>query len=91
MVICYLFYTISGLEGTITGLSDESVELEIAPGVITTWLKLAVRDRVEADDDLDDLDDLDDGDVLDYEEDVVDGAYDVQSDTDQARAPKTDS
>jgi len=40
-------HTTSGLEGTITGITDDSVNLEIAPGVVTTWMKLAVRDRVE--------------------------------------------
>ncbi len=40
-------HTTSGLQGTITGISDDNVELEIAPGVVTTWMKLAVRDRIE--------------------------------------------
>jgi preprotein translocase subunit YajC len=56
-------HTTSGLQGTITGLTDDNVELEIAPGVITTWMKLAVRDRIDdgLDDDLDDdLDNADD-------------------------------
>jgi preprotein translocase subunit YajC len=39
-------HTTSGLEATITGITDDSVNLEIAPGVITTWMKLAVRDRI---------------------------------------------
>ena len=50
-------HTTSGMEATIAGINDDSVELEIAPGVITTWMKLAVRDRVEADtEDADDAD-----------------------------------
>jgi preprotein translocase subunit YajC len=40
-------HTTSGLQGTITGITDDNIDLEIAPGVITTWLKLAVRDRIE--------------------------------------------
>ena len=49
-------HTTSGLEGTIVGITDDSVELEIAPGVVTTWMKLAVRDRItEDDDDVDDV------------------------------------
>ncbi|MEZ0049601.1 preprotein translocase subunit YajC [Mycobacterium sp. MAA66] len=40
-------HTTSGLHGTITGITDDDVELEIAPGVITTWMKMAIRDRVE--------------------------------------------
>ena len=39
--------TTSGLYGTITAITDDNVDLEIAPGVITTWLKLAVRERIE--------------------------------------------
>jgi preprotein translocase subunit YajC len=50
-------HTTSGLEGTITGITDDSVNLEIAPGVVTTWMKLAVRDRIE--EDTDDADDVD--------------------------------
>ena len=41
--------TTSGLQGTITGITDDHVDLEIAPGVVTRWMKLAVRDRVEPD------------------------------------------
>lgn len=40
-------HTTSGLQGTITGITDDNVDLEIAPGVVTTWMKLAVRDRIE--------------------------------------------
>ncbi|BBY16383.1 preprotein translocase subunit YajC [Mycolicibacterium litorale] len=45
-------HTTSGLEGTITGITDDDIHLEIAPGVVTTWMKLAVRDRIEATDEL---------------------------------------
>jgi preprotein translocase subunit YajC len=59
-------HTTAGIEGTIKGVTDDTIELEIAPGVVTTWLKLAVRDRIE--DDLDeDLDDTDDTAEPDYE------------------------
>jgi preprotein translocase subunit YajC len=78
-------HTTSGMQATIAGIGDDTVDLEIAPGVITTWMKLAVRDRIEPDDD-----DADD-EVHEYEENVSDDAYDVQSGTDQARSPKTDS
>jgi preprotein translocase subunit YajC len=52
-------HTTSGLEGTITDVTDDSVDLEIAPGVVTTWMKLAVRDRIvdDVDDDADDTED----------------------------------
>jgi preprotein translocase subunit YajC len=42
-------HTTSGLQATITRIDDDNVDLEIAPGVITTWMKLAVRDRIEPD------------------------------------------
>jgi preprotein translocase subunit YajC len=46
-------HTTSGLEATITGITDDDVDLEIAPGVVTTWMKLAIRDRIVPDDELD--------------------------------------
>ncbi|BBX93046.1 preprotein translocase subunit YajC [Mycolicibacterium boenickei] len=46
-------HTTSGLQGTITGITDDNVDLEIAPGVVTTWMKLAVRDRIEEDTEVD--------------------------------------
>jgi preprotein translocase subunit YajC len=47
-------HTTSGLEGTIAAITDDNVDLEIAPGVITTWMKLAIRDRIEPDEEDDD-------------------------------------
>jgi preprotein translocase subunit YajC len=49
-------HTTSGLQATITDLTDDTVDLEIAPGIVTTWMKLAVRDRVVDDFDEDDTD-----------------------------------
>ena len=40
-------HTTSGLQGTIARITDDDVDLEIAPGVVTTWMKLAIRDRIE--------------------------------------------
>ena len=54
-------HTTSGLHGTITGITDDDVDLEIATGVVTTWMKLAIRDRVEPeilDTDAEEADDL---------------------------------
>jgi preprotein translocase subunit YajC len=53
-------HTTAGLEATIAAITDDTVDLEIAPGVITTWMKLAIRDRILDDDDLDDEEDEDD-------------------------------
>jgi len=52
-------HTTSGLQGTITGITDDNVDLEIAPGVVTTWMKLAVRNRIVDDIDDDETDDTD--------------------------------
>jgi preprotein translocase subunit YajC len=53
--------TTSGLHGTIERITDDIVDLEIAPGVVTTWAKLAVGSRIEPeilDADADELGDL---------------------------------
>lgn len=44
-------HTTSGLQATITNIADDTVDLEIAPGVVTTWMKLAIRDRIEPESD----------------------------------------
>jgi preprotein translocase subunit YajC len=54
-------HTTSGLEATITAIADDTVDLEIAPGVVTTWMKLAIRDRILPDEpEVEDAHDLDD-------------------------------
>lgn len=40
-------HTTSGMQATIAGITDDTVDLEIAPGVVTTWMKLAIRDRID--------------------------------------------
>jgi preprotein translocase subunit YajC len=40
--------TTSGLHGTISAVADDTIELEIAPGVRTTWVRAAVREVVVA-------------------------------------------
>jgi preprotein translocase subunit YajC len=81
-------HTTSGLQGTIIAIADDTVDLEIAPGVVTTWMKLAIRDRVEPE-------------ILDTDAEEVDGlagetaaalGADVDSDSltaaDSERLPK---
>ncbi len=42
--------TTSGLYGTVSDISDEAtIGIEIAPGVETTWLRQAVREKVGPD------------------------------------------
>lgn len=57
--------TTSGLFATVASTHDESnIDLEIAPGVVTTWLRAAVREKVAETDGLpdyeDDTDEVDD-------------------------------
>ncbi|MCW2514682.1 MAG: yajC [Mycobacterium sp.] len=51
--------TTAGLFGTITDVSDTKVDVELAPGVVVTMLKLAVKEKTVVDDD-DDYEDDDD-------------------------------
>jgi preprotein translocase subunit YajC len=40
--------TTSGLYGTVADTSSETtIDVEIAPGVVTTWLRAAVREKVQ--------------------------------------------
>ena len=42
--------TTSGLRGTIVDASyEDTIDLEIAEGVVTTWLRAAIREKVTAD------------------------------------------
>ncbi len=94
--------TTSGLYGTIVSTSDDTVELEIAEGVVTTWLRQAVREKVvesavpdAVDDDVETVDD----ELPDYEEieaehteaaDETDGAEeheDSEQETAEVSAP----
>jgi preprotein translocase subunit YajC len=61
--------TTSGLYGTVVSTTDTSIDIEIADGVVTSWLRAAVREKVadstvglpadEADDVYDADDDVD--------------------------------
>lgn len=66
-------HTTSGLQATVVALTDDTVDLEIAPGIVTTWMKLAIRDKIlpeDADDFDEDLEeDLDEDDDLEEPED----------------------
>jgi preprotein translocase subunit YajC len=60
--------TTSGLYGTITDVSDSKVDVEIAPGVVVTMLKLAVKEKTVVDDDEYDADEYADDDTVVAEE-----------------------
>lgn len=61
--------TTAGLYATVVSLTDDTADLEIAPGVITTWNRLVVKERV-----VEASDEYEDDEYQDYEED---GEYDV--------------
>jgi preprotein translocase subunit YajC len=67
--------TTSGLYATVAGVNDDdnTIELEIADGVITTWLRQAIREKVVVDTETDAVVD----DVEDVE-DVVDETADAE-------------
>ncbi|QQQ78425.1 preprotein translocase subunit YajC [Saccharothrix sp. 6-C] len=65
--------TTSGLYATVAGVNDDdnTIELEIADGVITTWLRQAIREKVVVDTESDAVvDDVEDVDVVDETADV---------------------
>lgn len=39
--------TTAGLHATVVALADDTLDLEIAPGVVTQWARIVVRERVE--------------------------------------------
>ena len=41
-----LVMTTSGLRGTVAALGEDTLDLEIAPGVHTTWVRAAIREKV---------------------------------------------
>ncbi len=43
--------TTAGLHGVVAAVQEGTVDLEIAPGVVTRWERIAIRDRITADDD----------------------------------------
>lgn len=59
--------TTSGLFGTVVTTTDDSIDIEIAPGVVTSWLRAAVREKV-ADSTVGHPEELDDSDDDSYEE-----------------------
>jgi preprotein translocase subunit YajC len=78
-------HTTSGLQATVVALNDDTVELEIAAGVVTTWMKLAIRDKILPEDADDFDDDLDEG--LDEDGDLEE-SEDSQGPADGSRVTK---
>lgn len=55
--------TTAGLHATVVSLGEDIVELEVAPGVVTTWSRLVVKERVEETSEQDDMDEHTEDDV----------------------------
>lgn len=70
--------TTAGLHATVVELGDGTVDLEVAPGVVTTWSRLVIRELITEDDDEFDEDD---------DEDLDEDATDAES----AEAESTDA
>ena len=52
--------TTSGMHATIIATDDDTIDLEIAPGVVTTWVRQAVRERIQEHDTEPDVDGAED-------------------------------
>lgn len=77
--------TTSGLHGTVTAVADDTIELEIAPDVRTTWVRAGVRQVIVpamTDDDTDDESDSDevDDDFNDQFDEEFGGEFEDKSD-----------
>ncbi|WAC89634.1 preprotein translocase subunit YajC [Mycobacterium sp. Aquia_213] len=72
-------HTTSGMEATVVAFTDDTVDLEIADGVVTTWMKLAIRDKILPEDDFEEFEEDDD----DLEE-----SDDAPGPADESRATK---
>lgn len=68
--------TTSGLHGTITAVADDTIEMEIAPGIRTTWVRAAIRQIVVpvVDDDETEYDESD------YDESDYDAEIEIDED-----------
>jgi preprotein translocase subunit YajC len=63
--------TTSGLHGTVTAIADDTIELEIAPGLRTTWVRAAVREIIvpgPSEDLAIDADEIDESNIIDADE-----------------------
>ncbi|WP_425426925.1 preprotein translocase subunit YajC [Actinopolyspora mzabensis] len=82
--------TTSGLFGTVVETEDDSIELEIADGVVTTWLRQAIRERVETEVDEDEDDEDDDEEITDSSDrDSSDDESDVAENAENAENAET--
>lgn len=71
--------TTAGLHGTVTGLGDTTLELEIAPGVVTTWSRAVVREHIVDEDSSVDEDSVADAAVEEDGSSAVEHGSDAES------------
>lgn len=73
--------TTSGLYATVADASDETtIDLEIADGIVTTWLRQAVREKVYTDSDSDADTDSDSDSAEEQDSDVSEASEPVKED-----------
>jgi preprotein translocase subunit YajC len=88
----------SGISGTVVDVDDErTIDVEIAPDVVTTWLRAAVREKLVAEEavvdaeDLDEIDALPESSVPTESTPVVDAPSSATPDTKDTPADTTDN
>ena len=88
----------SGISGTVVDVDDErTIDVEIAPDVVTTWLRAAVREKLVAEeavvdaDDLDEIDALPESSVPTESTPVVEAPGGAKTDTKDTPADRTDN
>lgn len=88
----------SGISGTVVDVDDErTIDVEIAPDVVTTWLRAAVREKLVAEEavvdaeDLDEIDALPESSVPTESTPVVDAPAGAESDRKDAPTDTTDN
>jgi len=88
----------SGISGTVVDVDDErTIDVEIAPDVVTTWLRAAVREKLVAEeavvdaDDLDEIDALPESSVPTESTPVAEAAGSAKTDTTDTPADTTDN
>jgi preprotein translocase subunit YajC len=70
--------TTSGMHGTIVATTDDTIDLEIAPGVETTWVRAAIRDKLPDPDEF--VDEVEDDDEVEEPESIIEDTVDEDED-----------
>lgn len=81
--------TTSGLYGTVASSNDETIDLEIAPGLVTTWLRAAVREKVNPTAEDTDVEDEVDSTEMDHLDEEASELVDEEKGNDSQRTTAT--